>query len=94
MHISHHVAAGQYAKYQRRFGALVSGLSALVATSLFAAAVQGDEGKTAMFMAVILSLLTAILTDVNTSLNLSGKSESHHQAAVNSKGFEGRWRKT
>lgn len=40
MHISHHVAAARYSKWHFWFGALVSGLSALVATSIFTAALE------------------------------------------------------
>lgn len=32
-------------------------------------------------------LVTAILTGVNTSLNLAGRSQSHHQAATNFQGL-------
>jgi hypothetical protein len=81
MHISHHVAAARYSKLHRWFGALVAGLSALVASSLFVATLEGDN-KVAFMIAAFVSLLTAVLTGVNTSLNLSGRSQSHHQAAT------------
>lgn len=85
MHISHHVAAGRYSKYQRWFGSLVSGLSALVASSIFVAALE-DKNKEAFMIAAFTSLLVAVLTGVNSSLNLAGRSQSHHQAAT---GFQG-----
>ncbi len=85
MHISHHVAAARYSKYQRWFGSLVSGLSALVASSIFVAALESSN-KVAFIIAAFTSLLVAILTGVNSSLNLAGRSQSHHHAAT---GFQG-----
>lgn len=86
MHISHHVAAARYSKWHRWFGTLVSGLSALVASSIFVAALEGNN-KAAFIIAAFISLVTAILTGVNTSLNLAGRSQSHHQAATNFQGL-------
>lgn len=85
MHISHHVAAGRYSKYHKRFSSIVSGLSALVASSIFVAALQSNN-KVAFMVAAFTSLLVAVLTGVNSSLNLAGRSQSHHQAAT---GFQG-----
>ena len=86
MHISHHIAAARYSKWHFWFGSLVSGLSALVASSIFIAALEGSNQKIFLVAAVI-SLLTAILTGVNSSLNLAGRSQSHHQAATSFQGL-------
>jgi len=80
------MAAARYAKWHRRFGSLVAGLSALVATSIFLAALE-DDSKTIFIIAAFVSLLTAILSGVNSSLNLAGRSQTHHQAATNFQGL-------
>lgn len=86
MHISHHVAAARYSKWHRWFGSIVSGLSALVASSIFVAALEGNN-RQAFIIAAVVSLLTAVLAGVNSSLNLAGRSQSHHQAATNFQGL-------
>ena len=81
MHISHHVAAARYAKYHRWFGALVAGLSALVASTIFVAALDSDN-SVAFLVAAATSLVTAVLTGINTSLDLSGRAAAHYTAAI------------
>jgi hypothetical protein len=86
MHIAHHVAAARYARYHRWFGALVAGLSALVASTIFIAALEG-ENKTAYLIAAMISLITAILTGINSALDLSGLANSHQIAATRFQGL-------
>jgi len=86
MHISHHCAAARYSKYHRWFGSLVSGLSAIVASSIFIAILE-DENKSTYIIAAIISLITAVLTAVNSSLKLDGQAQLHHQAATNFQGL-------
>jgi hypothetical protein len=87
MHIAHHRAASRYASFHRWFGAMVSGLSALVATSIFAAALKGNETDSyAFYIAAFTSLLAAVLAGINMNLNNSAKAEKHFNAAI---GFQG-----
>lgn len=86
MHIAHHVAAARYSKYHRWFGSFVSGLSALVASSIFIAILEGNN-KIFYVIAALISLITAVLTGVNSSLKLDGQSQAHHQAATNFQGL-------
>ena len=86
MHISHHSAATRYSKHHRWFGSFVSGLSALVASSIFIAILE-DNNKIFYIIAAIISLITAILTGINSSLKLDGQSQAHHQAATNFQGL-------
>ena len=87
MHISHHSAATRYSKYHRWFGSFVSGLSALVASSIFIAILEDDSKKFYIIIAAIISLITAVLTGINSSLKLDGLSQAHHQAATNFQGL-------
>ncbi len=86
MHVGHHRAASRYGMYHRWFGGAVAGLSALVASSIFVAAIQ-DENSAAYLVAVVVSLLTVVLTGINTSLNLSGRSQAHFAAATKFQGL-------
>jgi len=79
MHIAHLKAAAMYSKHHRWFGSVVSGLGMLVTSSLFVAVLE-DENKIAFIFAAFVSLITAILSGVNTSLDLGGKAQSHHSS--------------
>jgi len=85
MHISHHRSASRYSFYHRWFGSIVSGLSALVASSIFVVALD-SKNIYAFYIAAFTSLLTAILSGVNSSINLPRLAEMHHSAAT---GFQG-----
>lgn len=85
MHIAHHLSASRNARYNRLLGGTVAGLSGLVASSIFVAALEG-QNRLLMISAAVISLVTAILTGVNTSLGLAQKAEAHHNAAI---GFQG-----
>jgi hypothetical protein len=81
MHIAHHKAAASCARTQRWLGVLVASLGAVVASSLFIAVSEG-RNPTLLLITGIVSMVTAVLSAVNSSLDLGGRSQRHYSAAV------------
>ncbi len=81
MHIAHHTAASKYSNKHLRLAYFAAGFSAVVASSFFAA--LSELGNKYLYIAAgIISLIAAILTAVNSSINYSGKAKDHYQAAA------------
>ncbi|MGA2020151.1 MAG: SLATT domain-containing protein [Candidatus Sulfotelmatobacter sp.] len=80
----HDLAARRYDRIKTWMGALATGFSAIVGTTVFATLDKGIESPPfGIKVAVALvSILAAILTGVNSFLNLSERTEKHRAAGV------------
>ena len=81
MHIAHHKAAARCATLHNFLGALVAGLSAAVASSIFISLSKSSDPFWLSITAIV-SLGTAILTAANSYLDFGGKSQRHYVSAV------------
>ena len=83
MHIAHHIAASNCAKWHRWLGASAAILAAIVGTSIFAS-LSSAEGITPQVIIAtgLVSMLSAALTGAVTFLNLDQRARFHLEAAA------------
>lgn len=80
MHISHLITASRHQRFHRLLSTFSSSLSAVVATSIFVAALEDSSQMALYYTASGLSLLAAGLSATNSILNFSESAEAHQRA--------------
>ncbi|MDR8391127.1 SLATT domain-containing protein [Aliifodinibius sp. S!AR15-10] len=80
MHISHLITASRHQRFHRIVGTFSSSLSAIVATSIFVAALEDSSQMALYYTASGLSLLAAELSAANSILNFPKSAEAHQRA--------------
>jgi hypothetical protein len=83
------LAARRYDRIRTWMGALATGFSAVVGTTVFAALEKDVSPPSPSIKAAValISILAAILTGINSFLNLSERTEKHRSAGVRYKGL-------
>jgi len=82
------LAARRYDRIRTWMGALATGFSAVVGTTVFAALEKDVSPPSPSIKAAValISILAAILTGINSFLNLSERTEKHRSPACGTRG--------